>query len=59
LRASQIITLESFPSDHSSASFFQPRERFPQNVDALRLEFVEVVHRGRRQAVVGQDFRRG
>ena len=27
----------------------QPREGFAQNVDALRLELVEMVHRGRRQ----------
>ena len=31
----------------------QPRERFAQNVDALRLELVEVIHRWRRQPAIG------
>ena len=47
------------PQRPQQRELFQPRERLPQNVDALRLELVEVVHRGRRQAVVGQNFRHG
>jgi hypothetical protein len=37
----------------------QPRKRLPQNVDALRLELVEMVHRGGRQLSVSQNFRHG
>jgi hypothetical protein len=48
-----------FPQRPQQRELLQPRERLAQNVDALRLEFVEMVHRGGRQLSVCQNFRHG
>ena len=45
-----------FPQRPQQREFFQSRERFAQDVDALRLEFVEMVHRRRRQPRFAKNF---
>ena len=45
-----------FPQRPQQRELFQPCERLAQNVDALRLEFVEMVHRGRWQPSIGENL---
>ena len=44
------------PQRPQQRELLQPRERLPENVDALRLELVEMVHRGWRQPSVGKNL---